>query len=430
MIRPTIRPINWLATTTPGWRRGLCTTTVLAFLALLALFPVSSPGSLVEKIVVVVNGVPNTFSDLRKFARTKLKQDVKLDELTAGRVPKQWLEEFITHELIRAEVKNTGIRVRDTDIDKYIQAVRKRNDLTPTQFDALLKQDGKTIAEYREEVRARIEQDELIQRNVRKRIHITIQDAQRYYDANPDLYRTELQVHLRHLMLGVDDGASPEQAQAVLSRVGELRRQVVEGADFAALARSQSEGAGAGEGGDIGWIKPESLPDSLARVAATLKKGELSQPVRTNLGYHLVRAEDRKGGERLPFAAVSEKARDELYNKTLKERFAKWLKTDLRKKHRVEVKLEGYAFEAQEAERGTVGSLMATATAGEEEKGFWDYINPLTYIYQEEVIPDKTGVVGDRKRVKLFGIPVFTTEAGDDEDVPLDQSFERDAPAP
>ena len=185
-------------------------------------------------------------------------------------------------------------------------------------------------------------------------------------------------------MLGVDDGASPEQAQAVLSRVGELRRQVVEGTDFAALARSQSEGAGASEGGDIGWIKPESLPDSLARVAATLKKGELSQPVRTNLGYHLVRAEDRKGGERLPFAAVSEKARDELYNKTLQERFAKWLKTDLRKKHRVEVKLDGYAFEAQKAERGTVGNLMATATVGEEEKGFWDYINPLTYIYDEE----------------------------------------------
>ena len=138
----THRPIDWLATTTPGWRRGLCAT---AFLALLAVFPVSSPGSLVEKIVVVVNGVPNTFSDLRKFARTKLKQDVELDDLTAGRVPKQWLEEFITHELIRAEVKNTGIRVRDTDIDKYIQTVRKRNDLTPTQFDALLKQDGKTI---------------------------------------------------------------------------------------------------------------------------------------------------------------------------------------------------------------------------------------------------------------------------------------------
>ena len=416
-----------LATTTPGLRRVLCAA---AFLALLGAFPGTSPGSMVEKIVVVVNDVPHTFSDLRKFARTRYRQDVELDELTAGRVSKEWLEEFITHELINAEVRNTGIRVRDDDIDRYIRTLRERNDLTPAQFDALLRQDGKTMAQYREEARFRIEQDELIQRNVRKRIHITIQDAQRYYDANPDRYRTELNVHLRHLMLAVDAGASSEEQQAVLTRIGELRQQVVDGADLAELARAHSQGAGAGEGGDIGWIKPKSLPEPLARVATTLKKGELSQPVRTSLGYHLVRTEDRRGGERLQFAAVSERARDELYSKTLEERFAKWLKTDLRKKHRVEVKLDGYAFEAQQAQRGTVGSLVASATVGEEEKSFWDYLNPVTYIYQEEALPDTTGVVGDRKRVKLFGIPLFTTEAGDDDDVPLDQPIESGTPAP
>ena len=407
--------------------RGACAA---ALLALLVTGPGGAAASLVEKIVVVVNGDPHTFSDLREFSRTQLRRDVEIDELTAGRVPKEVVEDFITRELIRAEVRNTGIRVGDGDIDRYIQSVRERNDLTPAQFDALLKRDGKTMRQYREEVRARIEQDELIQRNVRRRVHITLQDAQRYYDANPHLYRTELKVRLRHLMLALDEGASSEQEQSVLARIGDLRRQVVDGADFAALARTHSQGAGASEGGDIGWVEPESLPDSLARVAAVLKKGEISEPVRTSLGYHLVRAEDRQGGERLGFAAVSEKARDELYNKTLQERFAKWLKTDLRKKHRVEVKLDGYAFEAQKAERGTVGSLVASATAGEEERGFWDYLNPVTYIYDEEVIRDTSGVVGDRKRIKLFGIPLFTTEAGDDDDVPLDQPFERGAAAP
>ncbi len=406
-----------------------CLVKTAAILALLVIFPGPSSGSLVEKIVVVVNGVPHTFSDMRKFARDRLNRDVKLDELTAGRVPKQWVEEFITYELIRTEVRNTGIRVRDADIDRFIRAVRERNELSPAQFAALLKRDGKTLAQYRDEVRGRIEQDELIQRNVRKRVHITMLDARRYYDANPDSYRTELKVRLRHLMLPVDEGASPEQEQAVRTGIEELRRQILEGGDFAALATARSQGAGATEGGDIGWVKPEDLPDSLARVAVALKKGEVSEPVRTSLGYHLVRAEDREGGERLPFETVSEKVRDELYNKTLQERFAKWLKTDLRKKHRVEVKLDGYAFEAQQAERGTVGSLMATATEDREDKGFWDYLNPATYIYQEELIPDPTGVVGDRKRVKLFGIPLFTTEAGDDDDVPLDQPLERGTPA-
>ena len=63
-----------------------------AILTFLVIFPGPSSGSLVEKIVVVVNGVPHTFSDMRKFARDRLNQDVKLDELTAGRVPKQWVE--------------------------------------------------------------------------------------------------------------------------------------------------------------------------------------------------------------------------------------------------------------------------------------------------------------------------------------------------
>ena len=407
-------------------RKGLCTA---ALLALFALFPGSAPADLVEKIVVVVNGVPHTFSDFRKFASENLSQSVRLDELTAGRVPEAWLEEFITNQLVQAEVKGTGIRVREEDIDNYIKALREQNKLSPAQFARMLERQGKDRKRYRQEVRAQIERDELIRRNVRARIHITMQDAKRYYDANPLLYRTELRLHLRHLMLSLSEGASADREQAVRARTEALRREILEGADFAALARTHSEGAGASEGGDIGWVKAGDLPDSLAQAAAALEKGAISPPVYTNLGYHLVKVEDREGGARLGFEAVSEQVRNELYTKTLRERFAKWLKTDLRKKHRVEVKLSEYDFEAQEAERGTVGSLMATTAPPERQKGFWDYINPATYIYDEEPIPDPSGV-SDRKRVKLFGIPLFTTEAGDDPDVPLSEPIEGAPAAP
>ncbi|MCY4489353.1 MAG: peptidylprolyl isomerase [Deltaproteobacteria bacterium] len=407
-------------------RKGLCAA---ALLALFALSPGSAPANLVEKIVVVVNGVPHTFSDFRKFASESLSQSVRLDELTAGRVPQELLEEFITNELVQAEVKGTGIRVREEDIDNYIKALREQNKLSPAQFASMLARQGKDRARYRQEVRGQIERDELIRRNVRQRIHVTMQDAKRYYDANPQLYRTELRLRLRHLMLSLSEGASADGEQAVRARTEALRQEILDGGDFAALARTHSEGAGASDGGDIGWVKAEDLPDSLAKAAAALQKGAVSPPVRTNLGYHLVRAEDRQGGVRLGFEAVSEQVRDELYTRTLRERFAKWLKTDLRKKHRVEVKLSEYDFEAQEAERGTVGNLMATTAPPEREKGFWDYVNPLTYIYDEESIPDPSGV-SDRKRVKLFGIPLFTTEAGDDEDVPLSEPIEGVAPTP
>lgn len=410
----------------PEWRWSVCGAVLLG---LCLLFPGAASANLVEKIVVVVNGVPHTFSDLKKFARDRLGKDVRLDELTAGRAPQEWLEDFITNELVQAEVRGTGIRVREEDIDGYIRALREQNRLSAGQFAALLERQGKDMRQYRDEVRRQIERDEIIRRNVRERIHVTMQDAKRYYDAKPLLYRTDLRLRLRHLMLSVDEGASADQEQVVRARTATLRREILDGADFAALARTHSEGAGASEGGDIGWVKPGDLPDSLAKAAAALQKGEISPPVRTNLGYHLVRAEDREGGVRRTFESVSEQVRDELYTKTLQERFDKWLKTDLRKKHRVEVKLSEYDFEAQEAERGTVGSLMATTAPPERPKGFWDYINPLTYIYDEEPIPDPSGV-SDRKRVKLFGIPLFTTEAGDDDDIPLSEPIEGGAAAP
>lgn len=402
---------------------------VVALVAFWVLLPAAASANLVEKVVVVVNGVPHTFSDLKKFTRERLGNDVRLDELTAGRAPQEWLEEFITNELVQAEVRGTGIRVREEDIDSYIGALREQSRLSPAQFASLLERQGKDMGQYREEVRRQIERDELIRRNVRRRIHITMQDAKRYYEANPTLYRTELRLRLRHLMLSVSAGASTDQEQAVRARAQALRREIVDGADFAALARTHSQGAGASEGGDIGWVKPLDLPDSLAKAAAALEKGQISPPVRTSLGYHLVKAEEREGGVRLGFEAVSEQVRNELYTKTLRERFAKWLKTDLRKKHRVEVKLSEYDFEAQEAERGTVGSLMVTAAPPEREKGFWDYLNPMTYIYDEEHIPDPSGV-SDRKRVKLFGIPLFTTESGDDPDVPLNEPIEGAPAAP
>lgn len=408
-------------------RSGLWAAVLLAALAAL---PGSSSARLVEKVVVVINGVPHTYSDFQRFTGARLRQDVRLDDLTAGRAPREWLEQFITEQLIEAEVKGTGIRVRDEDIDGYIRTFRERNDLTPAQLTSLLQREGKDMARYREEVRVQIERGELIERNVRKKVHITDQDARRYYEANPHLYVTGLKVDLRHLMLELEEGAPDSREQEVLARLRELRRRILDGADFAELARAHSQGSGAGDGGSIGRVEPGNLPDSLARVAVTLDQGAVSQPVRTSLGYHLVRVEGREGGQRLGFGVVSEQVRERLYNRTLEERFDKWLRTDLRKKHRVEVKLDGYAFEAQQARRGTVGNLMASSAADEEEWGFVDYINPLSYIFDQEVIRDRSGAPTDRKVVSLFGMPLFTTDVGDDDDVPLDRPLEREAPAP
>lgn len=395
----------------------------------LVIAPVTSWARVVEKIIVVVDGEPLTYSDFRKFARVKLGRDPELQELTDGQISKESLEEFITEQLIRAEVKRMGIRVSEQDVDSYIQTVMQRSNLTSADLRAALQKEGVGMEEYQDQVRSQLERGELIERNVKKKVHITSEDLQRYYQANGGKYEIAGQVHLRHLMLAVTDGATADEDQAVLARILELRKEAVAGASFAKLAQENSEGAGAAEGGDIGWVDRSTLLDELADVAFKLSDGEISQPVRTSLGYHLVKMEGRKSGDAVAFDDVSAEIKKELYDKALQERFATWLKTDLRQSHRVEVKLPGYVFKAQKRQDNTVKTLMASATQGEqvqqeEDKSFLDYINPLTYIVGEQALPDEElGELNDRKIVSVFGMPLFATEAGDDLDVPLDQPF-------
>jgi len=390
----------------------------------------------IEKIIVVVDGEPLTYSDFRKFAKIKLGRNPELQELTAGQVSKEALEEFITEQLIRAEVKRMGIRVSERDVDNYIEAVMQRSNLTSADLRAALQREGVGMEQYRAQVQSQLERGELIERNVKKKVHITSEDLQRYYQANGGKYTSSGKIHLRHILLTVPDGATTEEDEAVLARIVELRKQAVEGASFSKLARENSQGAGAADGGDIGWVERGTLLDQLADVAFKLSDGEISQPVRTSLGYHLVKMEGRKSGEAVAFDEVSEGLRKELYDKALQERFAKWLKTDLRQKHRVEVKLPGYVFKAQKPQENTVKSLMASATQGEqgkeeEDKSFLDYINPLTYMVDQQALPDEQlGELNDRKIVSVFGMPLFATEAGDDTDVPLDQPFPGEGGAP
>lgn len=395
-------------------------------LSLVAL-PRAADARIVEKIVVVVNGEPLTYSDFRKFAKLKLGRNPDLNELMDGQVSKELLEEFITEQLIREEVKRMGIRVSEQDVDNYIQNVMQRSNLTPADLLAALKREGVDMEQYREQVRSQLERGELIERNVKKKVHITTEDLERYYKANGGNFATAAKVHLRHILLALPYGASGEEEQAVLARIMDLRNQALNGASFAQLAKQNSEGAGAADGGDIGWVDRGALLDELGKVAFSLKVGEISQPVRTSLGYHLVKLEEREKSGSVAFDQVSEDIRKELYEKALQERFATWLKTDLRQKHRVEVKLPGYVFKAQKPQENTVKRLMASTNATEEtgkDKSFLDYINPLTYIVDEKTVPDEDlGALSDQKVVSVFGSPLFVTEAGDDVDVPLDQPF-------
>jgi peptidyl-prolyl cis-trans isomerase SurA len=394
--------------------------TGLLFLGFLVLLSSSAPAKVIEQLIAVIDGEPYTLSNLGVYAKAKLGREFPTGDLNKiNAADREVLEQFITEKLLEAEVRESGIKITGEEVDQYITQIKQRNRLSDDDLKKVLSREGQTVESYRASVKTELEKSEIINRQVRKKVNITNEDVERYYKLNANKYRSEDRVRLRHILFPLAERAAPDQVQAATDKAMELYEQIAAGKDFGELAREFSQGAGRADGGDIGWVNRGTLVSGIEEMAfEKLKVGQVSTPFRTGMGVHLVKLEERQTGAVLPLSAVASKIKDELYAKALEERFARWLKTDLRRKHRVDVKLAGVVFKPEDSQEGMVNSLMAKSTRSrrQEDRSFLSYLNPLSYIVKE--IPpeddDPNSPLAGKNIVSVFGVPLFTTEAVDD----------------
>ncbi len=389
------------------------------------LLPIHTPllAMLVEQVVVVVDGDPHTLSDLDQYAKTKTGAKMPTHELSKMSQDSKSLailEQFITDKLISAEAKRLGIIVDDAQINGFIAMIVEKNGLTEAQLVAVLRRDGMDMKRYRESIRSQMEREKLVRRQVKEKITITPEDVNRYYQANKNKFRTKDKIRLRHILFQIPDPPTPEKEKAVVSRALEVRKLALAGESFAQLARKHSQGAGASEGGEIGWVDRASLISELANAAFKMSVGDISQPIRTSLGVHLFEVQDRNRGTVMPLSSVEEKIKADLNAKVSEEQFLKWLKSDLRRNHQVDVKVPGVVFRAEETKQGTVDALMASAANREpKERSLLSKLNPFSYIFKSTPVEDEDGeFTSDERTVSILGKPIFQTESatGSDDD--------------
>ena len=109
-------------------------------------------------------------------------------------------------------------------------------------------------------------------------------------------------------------------------------------ADFAEMAKEYSDDPNGKNGGDLGWFKPGQMIDELEKAAEKLQVGEVSDPVRTRAGIHLIKLEAREGASHENLGELQDQIKQQLYNAALEDRFQKWLTEELRKRHHVEIR--------------------------------------------------------------------------------------------
>ena len=286
---------------------------------------------LVDKILATVDGEPITIYQLKQFTH----DSIRGRQLSASMDQAGLLDALITETLIQKEVSDKGIVVRDEDIDRYITAIKDRNKIDDEKLKTALDAQGVTMEGYRAQIREEIEREQLVGREIRGKVTVTPEDVQRYYEAHLSEYSTPAKVQVAHIVFRLDPDAPSDKVAAVTAKAEEVYQRIQKGADFAEMAKQYSEDPSGANGGDLGWFKQGELLDSLEKAAARLKVGDVSEPVRSKVGLHIIKLEGREGAAHQSLDELSDQIKQQLYNAALEERFQKWLTEDLRQRHHV-----------------------------------------------------------------------------------------------
>ena len=205
----------------------------------------------------------------------------------------QVLERMIVESIELQMAEKSGIRISDNELNETLANIARQNNMTTETFRETVLSEGMSWPALRDQIRRELTVNQLRQRRVGSRIQISDQDVDNFL--NSEMAKTNLapDYRLGHILIAINDGSSPQVAEETALLV---YKKLSEGADFAAMAAQYSSGETALSGGDLGWRKAAQLPTLFADTVLDMKHGEISQPIRSASGYHLIKVLEVRGG--------------------------------------------------------------------------------------------------------------------------------------
>lgn len=249
-----------------------------------------------DRIVAVVNDDAIMASELENRvaqARSQLaSRGIAMPSIDVLR--SQVLERMIIEQIQLQMAEQANLSIDDTELNRAVRGVAESNGMTLDQFADALEADGLSLAIVRNQVRREMLMRDLQQRRVASQVDISEREVERYLEQQGAI--SNVRYRLAHILVALPQSPSPDQVSAAQRQAQELYAQLQNGADFAALAAAESDGGNALEGGDLGWRRGAEIPSVFADVVPALEVGQVSEPVRSPSGFHLVKLVDREGG--------------------------------------------------------------------------------------------------------------------------------------
>ncbi len=205
------------------------------------------------------------------------------------------LDDMIVDKLLNKRAAD--VKVTDADVDETFKRVTA-NLGSDEEIKAQIEKSGQTIEKVRENIRASLRQQQWVDSQIKEKTEVTDADAEDFFAKHPEQFKAPERVRASHILLAVKQDAPPETVTKKQKEAEAIAARVKKGEDFTALAKQLSEDPSAKEnGGDLNFFAKEQMVPEFSEVAFKMKKDEVSEPVRSQFGYHIIKVTDRKEPE-------------------------------------------------------------------------------------------------------------------------------------
>lgn len=314
---------------------------LVALVALL--LPAAAQARVVEKIAAVVANDIILSSEVEERAAPFLNEVAGITDQAqraarAAAVRREVLDRLIDDQLIQQQATELKVNVNSEDVDRSIEQIKKENSLSDEQLRAALQQQGMSMASYRQAIKKEIVRFRVLNVAVGSKVSVSESDLRAYYDRQVKS-GNDVQLRASHIFLALPENADAGAVAEKKKLAGELAARARSGEDFAKLAKEYSDDAATRtEGGDLGTVAKDVLPKPIEEVIFHLRLGEVSDPVRAERGFHVIKLVERNAKAPKPF----EEAKDEIRNKLRNREVEKQTKTylaDLRRRTLIDVRM-------------------------------------------------------------------------------------------
>ncbi len=260
-----------------------------------------------------------------RFSRERYEQVLRANQMDSTQYERQIRQQVLISQLEMALARTP--MVTDREMDDLLRLHGQERDLAWLEVDAAAWQESVEVDDadvdaayeadpdaYTRPERVRLAYVEVRRDALLDRVEVDDDEVEaRYEQVKHDRFGEEPRVRARHILLRLDEDADDEAVEDVESRIRELRERIRDGESFASLAEAESEDPGsARRGGDLGRVESGDMVDSFEEALFALDEGELSEPVRTRFGFHLIEATEVSRGDVPPLEDVYDELRREL----------------------------------------------------------------------------------------------------------------------